>query len=91
MEDEEEGTLVWFNNKGHKIWKDKRGRVHRLNGPAIEYEGGDSSWFRHGILHRDDGPAREWSNSGAEEWYKDGYEYEPSAHELIAWKMKKGL
>jgi hypothetical protein len=90
MEDEteEEGELEVYAS-GNKRWLDKEGRFHRLNGPAIIYFDGDTYWYKHGKLHRDDGPAVEWPSDGTEEWYKDGEEYEPSAHELMVWKMKQ--
>jgi hypothetical protein len=87
MEDEEEGELV-VNDLGTKRWRNKEGNYHRLNGPAIEWRDGTEYWYRHGKLHRDDGPATNWP-PGQEEWHKDGEPYEPSAHELIVWKMKK--
>jgi hypothetical protein len=89
MEDEE-GTLVKFSTNYYKqAWCDSYKRFHRLNGPAVIYYDGSMSWIRHGRLHRDDGPAREWPARGIETWWKDGKPYEPSAHELMVWKMKK--
>ena len=88
MEDEEEGELV-LGILYRKEWKDKKGYLHRLNGPAVIYKDGDMHWYRHGRYHRDDGPAWLWPSEGIEEWYKDGKRYEPSAHELMVWKMKK--
>ena len=35
-------------------YKDK---LHRENGPAVEYVSGLSSWYNGGKLHREDGPA----------------------------------
>jgi hypothetical protein len=90
MEDEEEGELAsGIISPHYKAWYDKNGRLHRLNGPAIIYYDGYEEWYRHGKLHRDDGPARAHSSADIEEWWKDDYFYEPSAHELITWKMKK--
>jgi hypothetical protein len=43
-------------------------KLHRKDGPAIEYAHGDKAWFVDGKLHREDGPATEWSN-GAKEWW----------------------
>ena len=90
MEDEEEGRLVVYNTGLYdELWEDKEGLTHRLNGPAVIYAGGDTIWYKHGKLHRENGPAREWPHDDVEEWYKDGKPYEPSAHELMLWKMKK--
>jgi hypothetical protein len=88
MEDEEEGKLGIGSN-GTKRWYDKHNRCHRLNGPAVIYADVDMDWCRHGKLHRDDGPARIWPSVGVEDWWKDGEPYEPSAHELMVWKMKQ--
>ena len=90
MEDEEEGVEAMPSTYlVRKCWRDKRGSYHRLNGPAIIYNDGDTTWFRHGLRHRDDGPALVWTVENREEWYRDGERYEPSAHELMVWKMKK--
>lgn len=35
---------------------DDNGRLHREDGPAIEYEDGEE-WYIDGVLHRVDGPA----------------------------------
>ena len=89
MEDEEEGRLVrGFNNDR---WLDSLKRLHRLNGPARIWHGRDKEWYRHGMLHRDDGPALIYymGKELCEYWYKDGKPYEPSAHEIMVWKMKK--
>ena len=88
MEDEEEGELV-PDPDFREIWRDKKRLLHRLNGPAIVHLDGDSTWYYHGAYHREDGPARDWPTGGLEEWYKHGEKYEPSAHELMVWKMKK--
>jgi hypothetical protein len=87
MEDEE-GVLE-VSSIGTKRWRNKKGYYHRLDGPAIIYRDGDMVWYRHGNRHRDDGPALDWPSANRFKWYKDGREYEPSAHELMVWKMKK--
>ena len=90
MEDEEGRLTAHKSTYFKELWRDKAGKLHRLNGPAmITLSSGDMTWYRHGKLHRDDGPALDWPSDGTEEWYRDGKLYEPTAHELIAWKMKK--
>ena len=55
------GTITYkLNNK-----------LHREDGPAIEYLNGDKEWWINGNLHREDGPAIEWYD-GDEFWYKNG-------------------
>lgn len=51
--------------------------LHREDGPAIKYEGGDESWYIDGYLHRDDGPAIKWKQedgSWEERWMCNGNE-----------------
>lgn len=44
--------------------------LHRLDGPAIEYENGGKLWYQNDSLHRLDGPAYEHAD-GSKEWYVD--------------------
>lgn len=53
------GTTFWY-------WHNK---LHRVNGPAIEYANGDRCWYLNGVLHREDGPAQEFAN-GTKCWYR---------------------
>ncbi len=73
-----DGTQYWY-----KEWK-----LHREDGPAIIYTNGNQRWYKDGKLHREDGPAVIYPN-GEQYWYKDGEQYEPSAHELIVYKMNE--
>ena len=57
----EYGTKSWFLH----------GKLHREDGPAIEWTSGNKSWFLHGKLHREDGPAVEGA-SGNKEWCLHG-------------------
>ena len=52
-------------------WWYNKGKLHRTDGPAIEWPEGHKFWYLNGDLHRDDGPAVEWAD-GAKEWWKDG-------------------
>ena len=47
------------------------GKLHREDGPAIEYSDGAKSWYLNGNLHREDGPARMWSD-GTKDFYLNG-------------------
>jgi len=53
------GTKRWLLN----------GKLHRENGPAIEYADGSKVWFFHNKLHRLDGPAVEHPNGRRWWWY----------------------
>lgn len=47
------------------------GRLHREDGPALEYFNGTKYWYKNGKRHREDGPAVEHYN-GYKEWYING-------------------
>ena len=47
------------------------GKLHHIDGPAIEYVDGRKEWWIDGKLHRIDGPAIEHAD-GTKAWYIDG-------------------
>jgi len=47
------------------------GKLHREDGPAIEYADGDKEWYLYGLLHREDGPSQEYFG-GTKLWYFKG-------------------
>jgi len=49
-------------------------KLHREDGPAIEYANGTKYWFKNGKLHRVDGPAIEWYN-GCKAWMLNDKHY----------------
>jgi hypothetical protein len=55
------GTKEWYLND----------KLHREDGPAVEWADGDKCWYLKGKLHREDGPAREYAN-GDKRWYLNG-------------------
>ena len=57
-------------DSGNKYWY-LNGKLHREDGPAIEYANGGERWYMNGQLHREDGPAIEYANGG-ERWYMNG-------------------
>ena len=57
---DEHGTKRWYIN----------GKLHREDGPAVEWTDGEKQWFINGKFHREDGPAVEYS--GTKQWYKNG-------------------
>ena len=64
---DDESTLeknIW----GTKLWRNKSGKFHRLDGPAIEYTDGRKEWWENGKLHREDGPAILYKNGG-KSWF----------------------
>ena len=49
----------------------KTGKLHREDGPAVEYKNGTKKWYREGRVHRDGGPAVEYAD-GYKAWYREG-------------------
>jgi hypothetical protein len=47
------------------------GKLHREDGPAIEYNDGTKWWYLNGKVYREDGPAHECS-SGTKRWFQNG-------------------
>ena len=56
LEAVQEPVMTSYDN-GTKEWRLNNGKLHRLDGPAIEWADGTESWFHNGYLHRLDGPA----------------------------------
>ena len=57
----EDGSKCWYLN----------GKLHREDGPAIEYADGSKCWYLNDQLHREDGPAIEYAD-GVKYWYLNG-------------------
>jgi hypothetical protein len=57
-------------SNGDKYWY-KDGKLHREDGPAVEWTNGDKYWYKNGKLNREDGPAVE-KIDGDKWWYKNG-------------------
>ena len=64
------------------------GKVHREDGPAIEYNDGYKYWWINGKRHRDGGPAVEYPN-GYKEWWLDGKIYSKEEHKKLCMNIKK--
>jgi hypothetical protein len=58
-DDQEWGEPVCTTDSPLKEWRVGI-RWHRLDGPAIEWPDGSTSWYQYGLRHREDGPAIEW-------------------------------
>ena len=59
-----------INKNGDKHWY-LNDKLHREDGPAIEYDNGDKRWYLNGKCHREDGPACEY-HDGDKHWYLNG-------------------
>ena len=71
-----DGTKEWYLND----------KLHREDGPAIEFANGDKSWYLNGKLHREDGPAVEYA-SGSKSWYLNGKLHREEEHKRIAYSL----
>ena len=71
-----DGLFVEFG--GVKRWY-KNNRLHREDGPAVEYSDVHKYWFLNGVLHRVDGPAVE--DDGNKYWYLNGNKIDCSSQE----------
>ena len=56
--------------EGYAMWVNKNAELHRVNGPAIEWNNGNKEWWIDGKRHRIDGPAIYFK--GHEEWWQTG-------------------
>jgi hypothetical protein len=63
VEVDEEGTIRWYKLGTNKL--------HRTDGPAVEYANGDKYWYIEGECHRTDGPAIDRIN-GYKAWFIEG-------------------
>ena len=55
------GTKDWYLN----------GKLHREDGPAIEFADGTKNWYLNDKRHREDGPAFDCAD-GTKAWYLNG-------------------
>lgn len=78
---------VVFSRNGTKHWYYNE-RLHRKDGPAIEYANGGYEWYWNGELHRADGPAMEFYN-GEKVWYLNGKMIKSSAKPQNAPKSRE--
>ena len=54
---------------GNKFWY-LNDKLHREDGPAVEYADGDKFWYLNGKIHREDGPAVECVDGHKSWWLK---------------------
>jgi len=69
---------VKVHSNGTKIWSLNK-KLHREDGPAVEYDDGFKFWYLNNKLHREDGPAVEEPN-GDKRWYLNGKELTEAEH-----------
>jgi hypothetical protein len=59
---------------GTKNWYNANGKLHRVDGPAVEHTEGTTIWYLNGKCHRVDGPAVEYAG-GLKEWWVNGKQH----------------
>jgi len=74
MHERDDGNKRWYLN----------GKIHREDGPAIEYANGTKEWYLNDKRHREDGPAVERAD-GSKFWYLNGKEID----QLVFWVTTK--
>lgn len=59
-----------------QVWRigGPKGKIHRVDGPAIEWENGNVEWWLNDFLDRENGPAVQFyhDESTIEEWWRNG-------------------
>ena len=67
-----------YNGKGGNRRTEWRlnGKLHREDGPAIEWASGTKEWYLNGKRHREDGPAVEYID-GSKKYWIDGVRVKP--------------
>ena len=68
-----EEPVMKVDEYGTKEWR-LNGKLHRTDGPAVEFPDGSKLWKLNGKLHRTDGPAFEGAD-GTKYWYLNGVKY----------------
>ena len=71
----DENGSYWY------AWPGEARKLHRLDGPAIEYSAGSRAWYQNGQLHRLGGPALEYAD-GSREWYQNGQRHRVDGRQL---------
>jgi hypothetical protein len=64
-------SVMETDKYGTKSWRNSRGKLHRTDGPAVEWLNGDKEWWVEGKRHRADGPAVECLD-GYKAWWVRG-------------------
>ena len=70
---------------GDKEWY-LNGKLHREDGPAVEYASGYKAWYLNGKRHREDGPAIEYAD-GNKFWFLNGERVTEEEHKRMTSKV----
>lgn len=78
---DQNGTIIYYNSKN---------KIHRDDGPAVEYANGTKEWARDGRFYRARGPAIEDSD-GTKRWYDECGEWIKTCHpKTVSYIKNKG-
>ena len=69
MNDYETYEVRVYKNGNKSWWQDDK--LHRTDGPAVEWADGSKQWYLNGKRHRTDGPAIESANGYKAWWQHD--------------------
>lgn len=80
------------DEEGFIRYKNEKGDLHRIDGPAINYEDRHEQWLINGELHREDGPAIIHLSNNTEYWLRDNwYTKENWERERLKWLDHRGF
>ena len=65
-------------------------KLHRLDGPAVEWSDGGEEWYFEGNRHREGGPAVEWAG-GRKSWYLNGKQYTEEEFALLQFMNRTNI
>jgi hypothetical protein len=71
------------DSAGSQCWRNSAGQLHRLDGPAMEFMGGNSYWYHMGLMHRIGGPAVKNITTGKCYWWIHGVQYTEAEYLMI--------
>lgn len=77
--------ITTYGNKTEWTYK---GKLHREDGPAVEYGNGGYEWWLNGKRHREDCPAYSFPE-GAQSWWVDGKRHRDDGPAVIWANGKK--
>jgi len=78
---------IRVDDYGNKMWY-LNGKLHREDGPAVEWVTGGKQWWLNGKLHREDGPAVERANGDKDWWFNGRYLTREAWLEIIPEDLK---
>ena len=86
---DESEVIMTIDDAGTKKWKNKIERLHRLDGPAVEFANGTKEWHQNGQFHRSGGPAYVRAN-GHKEWHFKGLLHREDGPAVVFSNGEKG-